>query len=106
MPPSAKRPHEQDQSTVKLSVKSQLSKEMFFTIKRHSPLKKLLVNYCEKTSLEYRTVHFLYDGDRFSHSKTPAQLGMEDGDTIDVMMQVDGGGCQPSAMSWDYLIQY
>ncbi|KAK3187883.1 hypothetical protein Dsin_027444 [Dipteronia sinensis] len=43
MSPSAKRPHAEDQSTVKLSVKSQLSKEMFFTIRRHVPLRKLLI---------------------------------------------------------------
>ncbi|KAL5781410.1 hypothetical protein ACOSP7_006439 [Xanthoceras sorbifolium] len=92
MSASAKRPRTEDPSTVNISVKSQDGNQMFFMIKRHVPIKKLLSNYCEKKFLEYNTVHFLIDGNRFSHAKTPAQLGLENGDQIDALMQVDGGG--------------
>ncbi|XP_042534268.1 small ubiquitin-related modifier 2-like [Dipodomys spectabilis] len=43
-----------------------------FKMKRHTPLSKLMKAYCERQD-------------------TPAQLEMEDGDTIDVFQQQTGG---------------
>ncbi|ETW20046.1 hypothetical protein PFFVO_00947 [Plasmodium falciparum Vietnam Oak-Knoll (FVO)] len=34
---------------------------------------------------------FLYDGDRIHGDNTPEQLGIEDGDVIDAMVQQTGG---------------
>ncbi|KAL5848565.1 hypothetical protein ACOSQ4_006578 [Xanthoceras sorbifolium] len=64
MSASAKRPRTEDPSTVNISAKSQDGNQMFFMIKRHVPMKRLLSNYCEK------------------------KLGLENGDQI----HADGGG--------------
>ncbi|KAL5784342.1 hypothetical protein ACOSQ2_006734 [Xanthoceras sorbifolium] len=51
MSATAKRPRTEDPSTVNISVKSQDGNQMFFMIKRHVPMKRLLSNYCEKKPL-------------------------------------------------------
>ena len=38
------------------------------------------------------SVRFLFDGNRVSANQTPADLEMEDGDVIDVMVEQQGGG--------------
>ncbi|XP_036593461.1 small ubiquitin-related modifier 2-like [Trichosurus vulpecula] len=57
---------------INLKVAGQDGSVVQFKIKRHTPLSKLMKSYCE-----------LQD--------TPAQLDMEDEDTIDVFQQQTGG---------------
>uniref|UniRef100_A0A8C5L685 Small ubiquitin-related modifier n=1 Tax=Jaculus jaculus TaxID=51337 RepID=A0A8C5L685_JACJA len=57
-----------------------------FKIKRHTPL-----TYCERQGLSMRQIRFRFDGQPINESDTPAQLEMEDEDTIDVFQQQTGG---------------
>ncbi|KAF5189268.1 Small ubiquitin-related modifier [Thalictrum thalictroides] len=83
---------QQDQpSFVNLKVKGQDGKEVFFRVKRNIHLGKLLSLYCEKQSLEFNAIAFLYDGRYIKKKNTPAQLGMEDGDEIDAMLHQMSG---------------
>ncbi|KAK2538252.1 hypothetical protein Q9233_002112, partial [Columba guinea] len=43
--------------------------------------------------LSMRQIRFRFDGQPISESDTPAQLEMEDEDTIDVFQQQTGGVC-------------
>ncbi|KAH7834478.1 hypothetical protein Vadar_016452 [Vaccinium darrowii] len=91
-----KRPREQHSSapcpTMRLKVKGQDGVDVFFTIKRDTMLRKLLVTYCKKLNHEYKTMEFLYNGERILEGQSPDDLGMEDGDEIDATLhQIRGG---------------
>ncbi|KAL6033037.1 hypothetical protein STEG23_025708 [Scotinomys teguina] len=62
-----------------------------FKIKRHTPLSKLMKAYCERQGLSMRQIRFRYDGQPINETDTPAQLEMEDEDTIDVFQQQTRG---------------
>ncbi|CAJ0636556.1 8875_t:CDS:2 [Entrophospora sp. SA101] len=61
--------------------------EVFFRIKRTTQLKKLMDTYCERQGKSSSSLRFLYDGDRVQSHNTPADLDMDDGDSIDVMVE-------------------
>ncbi|KAJ3294211.1 hypothetical protein HK104_003849 [Borealophlyctis nickersoniae] len=64
---------------------------LFFKIKKHTPLKKLMETYCTRQGKDFATTRFLYDGERVDPNKTPAELEMEQNDRIDVMYEQVGG---------------
>ncbi|CAO2589652.1 Small ubiquitin-related modifier 2 [Lemmus lemmus] len=68
---------------INLKVAGQDGSVVQFKMKRHTPLNKLMTAYCE------RQVRF--DGQPINETDTPAQLEMEDEDTIDVFQQQTGG---------------
>ncbi|KXN67562.1 putative ubiquitin [Conidiobolus coronatus NRRL 28638] len=78
---------------INIKVVDSESTEVAFKIKRSTPLKKLMDAYCDKQGKSPSSVRFLYDGDRVQPADTPASLGMEDQDTIDVMVEQVGGAC-------------
>uniref|UniRef100_A0A8D2GNJ8 Ubiquitin-like domain-containing protein n=1 Tax=Urocitellus parryii TaxID=9999 RepID=A0A8D2GNJ8_UROPR len=47
--------------------------------------------YCERQGLSMRQVRFLFDRQPINETDTPAQLEMEDEDTIDVFQKQTGG---------------
>ncbi|XP_053426589.1 small ubiquitin-related modifier 2-like isoform X1 [Nycticebus coucang] len=59
--------------------------------KKLAPLSKLLKAYCERQGLSMRQIRFRFDGQPINETDTPAQLEMEDEDTIDVFQQQTGG---------------
>ncbi|XP_051039221.1 small ubiquitin-related modifier 2-like [Phodopus roborovskii] len=50
-----------------------------------------VVPYCERQRLSMRQIRFRFDGQPINETDTPAQLEMEDEDTIDVFQQQTGG---------------
>ncbi|KAJ3056446.1 Small ubiquitin- modifier 1 [Rhizophlyctis rosea] len=75
---------------ISLKVTSQ-DNEIFFKIKTKTPLKKLMQTYCERQGKQIDQVRFLFDGQRIQAEQTPDELGMEDGDSIEVMTEQLGG---------------
>ncbi|CAO3651319.1 unnamed protein product [Cunninghamella echinulata] len=47
--------------------------------------------YCDRQGKSSGFVRFLYDGGRLLPTNTPEELDMEDGDSIDVMIEQIGG---------------
>mmetsp|Transcript_6219 Transcript_6219/g.38630 ORF Transcript_6219/g.38630 Transcript_6219/m.38630 type:complete len:159 (+) Transcript_6219:717-1193(+) len=87
--PSAAQPKEEKPETtehINLKVKSQDGNEIFFKIKRTTPLKKLMQAYCERQSVDMNSIAFLWDGARIRAEQTPDELDMQDGDEIDAML--------------------
>ncbi|XP_016315759.1 small ubiquitin-related modifier 3-like isoform X1 [Sinocyclocheilus anshuiensis] len=78
---------------INLKVAGQDGSVVQFKIKRHTPLSKLMKAYCERQGLSIRQIRFRFDGQPINESDTPAQLEMEDEDTIDVFQQQTGGAC-------------
>mmetsp|Transcript_1100 Transcript_1100/g.1531 ORF Transcript_1100/g.1531 Transcript_1100/m.1531 type:complete len:93 (-) Transcript_1100:208-486(-) len=75
-----------------LKVKSQDGNEVFFKVKKTTTFKRVMEAYCGKVGADMGAVRFLFDGNRISPEQTPADLGMEDEDEIDAMVQQTGGG--------------
>jgi len=48
--------------------------------------------YCKRQGYDRRTVRFTFDGLRITETSTPVDLDMENGDTIDAMIEQVGGG--------------
>ncbi|KAH9975069.1 ubiquitin-like protein [Lactifluus volemus] len=77
--------------TINVKVVSAAGEEVFFKIKRNTKLSKLQGAYANKVGKDVGSIRFLYDGNRINDDDTPATLDMEDGDTIDVMVEQVGG---------------
>ncbi|KAI3470070.1 hypothetical protein Pfo_026733 [Paulownia fortunei] len=88
-----KRPIEapSDPSKIMLCFKSQDDTELYYRFTADRKIQYLLLEFCKEKNLEYQTVVFLYDGQRIASNRSPRQLGMEDGDHIDVMLHQEGG---------------
>ncbi|KAL9107964.1 MAG: hypothetical protein Q9227_007179 [Pyrenula ochraceoflavens] len=67
--------------------------EVFFKIKKTTPLKKLMDAFCERQGKQRNTVRFLFDGTRVQADDNPESLDMADGDTLEVHQEQIGGGC-------------
>ncbi|XP_011091453.1 small ubiquitin-related modifier 1-like [Sesamum indicum] len=79
-------------SKIALSIKSQDGDEVYYRFPRDKRLQHLFTSYCKQKKLNYDAIAFVYDGQRVKASKTPLEMEMEDGDSIDAMMHQDGGG--------------
>ncbi|KAL8048452.1 hypothetical protein ABFX02_07G067100 [Erythranthe guttata] len=65
-------------------------KEIYVKVKRNVRIKKLLRGFCQHASIEYRSTRFVIDNRTFYHDKTPNQLGLEDDDQIDALVDASG----------------
>ncbi|KAM4860740.1 small ubiquitin-related modifier 2-like [Thomomys bottae] len=76
---------------INLKVVGQDGYVMQFKIKRHTALSKQMKVYCERLGFSKRQIRFQFDGQLINETDTPAQLEMEDEDTIDVFQQQTRG---------------
>ncbi|XP_060040346.1 small ubiquitin-related modifier 3-like isoform X2 [Erinaceus europaeus] len=76
---------------VNLKVAGQDGSVVQFKIKRLTPLSKLMKAYCERQGLSMQQIRFQFDGQPIRETDTPAQLEMENEDTIGVFQQQTGG---------------
>ena len=86
-----KKPGGDQSGHINLKVKGQDGNEVFFRIKRSTQLKKLMNAYCDRQSVDFNSIAFLFDGRRLRAEQTPDELEMEDGDEIDAMLHQTGG---------------
>ena len=91
-PASAPKAEKKDTDHINLRVVGQDGTEVFFKIKKHTSLKRLIDAYCERQGVSPTAIRFLFDGRRIQPDQTPKDLGMEDGDIIDAMLFQTGGG--------------
>jgi len=80
-----------DPNTINLRVVSQDGNEVYFKIKKQTPLRKLMDAYCQRQAIDSNSIRFLYDGQRIQADQTPKELEMEDNDIIDAVLQQTGG---------------
>ncbi|KAG2494930.1 hypothetical protein HYH03_006865 [Edaphochlamys debaryana] len=76
---------------ISLVVKDQTGNEVHFKVKMKTRLEKVFNAYCNKKGVDTNSVRFLFDGTRVNGSSTPEELGMEDGDCIDCVIEQVGG---------------
>ncbi|KAI3804751.1 hypothetical protein L1987_26541 [Smallanthus sonchifolius] len=70
---------------INLKFKGQDGSEVWFRIKRSTQLKKVMKIYFYRHSVELNFMSFFFNGRLVFHEQTPDQLGMEEGDKIDVI---------------------
>lgn len=70
------------------------SAEIFFKIKRSTPMKRLMEAFCKRQGKDLSSLRFLIDGTRVSPDNTPDDLDLEDGDTIEAHREQTGGAHQ------------
>lgn len=76
---------------INLKVTSQDGNVVHFKAKRGTQFRKLMKAYCERQSFQPESVVFMYDGERLRGDQTPADVDMQDQDSIDVMIHQVGG---------------
>lgn len=77
---------------INIKVVDQEDQEVLFKIKKSTALKKMIDAYCDRKGITDRNaIRFSYRGERIRENNTPKELEMEDGDTIDVLLQQVGG---------------
>lgn len=74
-----------------LKVKAQDGNVVFFKAKRSTPFRKLMKAYCDKSSIDRESVHFVFEGTRLRDDQTPGDVDMQDQDEIHVMIHQLGG---------------
>ncbi|KAF5185450.1 Small ubiquitin-related modifier [Thalictrum thalictroides] len=81
-PPSSlteedKKPNDQSSAAhINLKVKGQDGNEVFFRIKRSTQLRKLMTAYCDRQSVEFNSIAFLFDGRRLRGDQTPDEVSL------------------------------
>jgi len=83
---------------INLKVVGQDGNTIHFKIKKHTPFRKLMNAYCNKTGLSMNSVRFRFDGEPIGEDDSPLGRDMEEGDTIEVFQQQTGGTTLPSGM--------
>ena len=81
-----------DPNMIHLKVTSQVYEEILFKVKRTTVFEKLIDKYCERFNITNKnTVRFIFDGENINRKKTPADLNLEEGDTIECVIEQVGG---------------
>ncbi|EOY05380.1 Small ubiquitin modifier 2 [Theobroma cacao] len=76
---------------VRITVKNQDGEKACYSMKRTSPLCKLMKAHCSIFSLELNTASFLFGSRCLHEDETPEQVGMEDVEKIECMIYQIGG---------------
>ncbi|KAI3383072.1 hypothetical protein SNEBB_001531 [Seison nebaliae] len=82
---------EEQSEYIRIKVIGQDNNEMHFKVKMTTNMGKLKKSYSERQDISLNALRFLFDGRRVIDEATPEQLGMEDGDVIEVHQEQVGG---------------
>ncbi|CAB3385672.1 uncharacterized protein LOC135936727 [Cloeon dipterum] len=77
--------------TIKAMAMSDQSVIVFQT-KPTNTFKKLMEAYAKRLNLDLESLRFHFDGVRVNKQNTPDEIGMTDGDVLEVNVHQDGGG--------------
>ncbi|OWA53534.1 hypothetical protein BV898_17959 [Hypsibius exemplaris] len=81
-----------DNAAIQLKVVSAEGDEVTFKIKMNTTMGKMKKGYADRKGItNMGKFRFQFDGRPVQDAETPASLGMEDGDTIDVFDEQIGG---------------
>nr|3UQA_A Chain A, Ubiquitin-like protein SMT3, Peptidyl-prolyl cis-trans isomerase [synthetic construct] len=84
------KPEVKPETHINLKV-SDGSSEIFFKIKKTTPLRRLMEAFAKRQGKEMDSLRFLYDGIRIQADQTPEDLDMEDNDIIEAHREQIGG---------------
>ncbi|CAL5226904.1 g9778 [Coccomyxa viridis] len=78
-------------NVINIVVKDQNSGEVHFKVKPTTKFSKIFDAYAGKKGVEAANIKFLHDGQRIRDHQTPGELGIEDNDVIDCLLEQVGG---------------
>lgn len=81
-----------DSSCITIKLQDERDKVLYFRIKKNAPLSLVKRAYCQHEGLGYAGLNFLFGERRIFDGHTPNELGLEEGDAIDVFSEATGGG--------------
>lgn len=84
---------EDNKNRINLKVADGNGGEIWFKVKRSTPMKKIMQAYCEKQSKDIQSLRFLFDGQRIDPNQTADDMDMDDNDVIEAHHSQLGGGC-------------
>lgn len=87
-------------NAIQLRVVDSRGVELFFKMKRTTPLGKMKKAFAQRHGLILKSIRFLHDGIHVSDTATADELEMEDGDSIDVFFEQLGGGIRAAEASF------
>lgn len=76
---------------LQLVVKDQAGTEVHFRVKTKTKFEKIISAYCQKKGLDSKALRFVHEGTRIHGQQTPEELGMEDNEVIDAIVEQLGG---------------
>ena len=78
--------------TMHIKIASQQNEDIVFKVKITTTFDKIMDKYCDRYNIKHKDqVRFLNDGVKISKDKTPQDLQLEDGDTIECTIEQEGG---------------
>ncbi|KAI9634428.1 ubiquitin-related domain-containing protein [Dioszegia hungarica] len=89
--PEERKPKAEDSNALNIKIVSTDGNEVFFKIKKTTKLNKLKAAYAERVGADAQTIRLLFDGNRILDDQTAADLDIEDGDAIEVLLEQVGG---------------
>ena len=89
----AEQPSESKKNTelIHIKVTSSVYEELIFKVKKTTLFEKIKEKYCERFGINKSDVRFLFDGDNIKDNQTPKDIGLEDGFSIDCIIEQKGG---------------
>ncbi|KAL6586814.1 hypothetical protein OROMI_001802 [Orobanche minor] len=66
--------------------------KLSFLTHRDDPLRRIMLDFCDRMDLVYSSVTFRLDGENIRETQKPVDLGMADDDIIDAFTHLQGGG--------------
>ena len=76
---------------IHIKVTSSVYEELIFKVKKTTLFEKIKEKYCERFGINKTDVRFLFDGDNIKDNQTPKDIGLEDGFSIDCIIEQKGG---------------
>ncbi|GAU26194.1 hypothetical protein TSUD_354160 [Trifolium subterraneum] len=67
--------------------------KLYFRMKRNYEMKKMMNTYCDRSSLHFNSITFLFKGSRIWPDQTPYELDIEDGDEIEAVVYEHWRAC-------------
>jgi small ubiquitin-related modifier len=62
-----------------------------FKVRQQIKMKKIIDSYCQRKCVLAKTLRFVFDGRRIKENDNPRELGIEDGDFVEVYQEQNGG---------------
>ncbi|CCH43773.1 hypothetical protein BN7_3327 [Wickerhamomyces ciferrii] len=84
------KPDVKSETHINLKV-SDGTNEIFFKIKRATPLKRLMEAFAKRQGKSLNSIRFLFEGQRVKEDATPDEMDLEDGDVIEAHQEQIGG---------------